>query len=398
MIKTRRSVDTYSVYGNTGPVPIPRASTVINTNDLMQTFNHDLSQLGKSDCGGPWSLQYFRVKRSKTTVAPWFHPTQQRWYGGEFCSPIAADSAEPSVFSRQTELDAQILEARGKAPQAIALSNPVHPEVDLATALGELYGDGLPSMAGHTLWKERTRIARGAGGEYLNAQFGWLPLVSDLKKFAKTVRDSNNIVEQFERGSGVRQKRAFHWPDVESSLQGKSVTTSMFPADTQTWGTSTLSYSEVTTKSMWFSGAFKYYVPKSGLARYTALANKLYGARLTPDVVWNLAPWSWALDWFGNTGDVLANISQLGPDASVMEWGYMMTGRSTVRDIWGAIKGTSHPANPVRDQLIPVSTTVLSGSKVRVVGSPYTFSANLPVLTPRQIAILAALGLSRSPR
>jgi hypothetical protein len=149
--------------------------------------------------------------------------------------------------------------------------------------------------------------------------------------------------------------------------------------------------------NLWFEGAFRYYLAPSGLLRYQQLASKLYGIRLTPDVLWNLAPWTWALDWFGNFGDVLTNVSSLGSDACVMEWGYMMHEQKETQRLSQITPGNTgagwHPS--AKGKSFPLNTVVTNSYKVRIGASPYGFSVAPVALSVKQQAILVALGLSR---
>lgn len=108
---------------------------------------------------------------------------------------------------------------------------------------------------------------------------------------------------------------------------------------------------------------------------------------MTPEVLWELAPWSWAVDWFSNTGDVIHNISTLGYDGLVMEYGYMMTHTQYDRRVEATalVNGVSVSARTVSRR----------ETKRRTVATPYGFGIDDTTLSPRQLAILAALGLSR---
>jgi hypothetical protein len=126
------------------------------------------------------------------------------------------------------------------------------------------------------------------------------------------------------------------------------------------------------------------------LARDVILARKLLGISLTPDVLWNLAPWSWATDWFGNTGDVISNWTAWAIDNQVLLYGYMM--EHIVHTYTYTFVGkTGFYQSDAR----PVSVTLRSESKIRIQASPYGFGLSFDDLSLRQKAIVAALGLTR---
>jgi len=218
----------------------------------------------------------------------------------------------------------------------IARTTPTSPAAEMATALGDLAVEReLPSMVGHETWKARTHAARGAGSEYLNVQFGWIPLVSDLRDFAYAVKHRNKIIGDYRKGSDKKIRRRYVMTDEENSY---SAVTGMNVNGSLPGGTGTAM--SQTTKKVWFSGAYRYHIPMgndmaSRLARYDKYADKLLGVNITPEVIWNISPWSWAADWFGNTGDVMHNISALGPDGLVLQYGYAMSSRTRTTSLYG---------------------------------------------------------------
>jgi hypothetical protein len=146
------------------------------------------------------------------------------------------------------------------------------------------------------------------------------------------------------------------------------------------------------TKKTWFSGCFTYHLPVSdsqlGKAQtYLAYADKLLGVEPTPQQIWQSSPWTWALDWFANTGDVINNISQLGRDGLVMKYGYLMDYVST-KDVWSAdamVSGTAHYSEGY--------TVRVRENKKRIPASPYGFGVSDTTLSAVQKAVIAALSL-----
>jgi hypothetical protein len=129
------------------------------------------------------------------------------------------------------------------------------------------------------------------------------------------------------------------------------------------------------------------------MARHAAEARKLYGVELTPATVWNLAPWSWAVDWEGNVGDVLHNVSRFAQDGLVMRYGYIMQSKIATTTYSLAYEGRFKSA-PQQD----LQLTIISQSKVRRRATPFGFGFDMTALSGRQSAILGALGISRGPR
>lgn len=280
----------------------------------------------------------------------------------------------------------------------IAQTLPTNPVVDGAVSLAELYREGIPNMVGATLLKDKAAFFRGLGGEYLNYQFGWLPLVSSLKDAAKAITESHAILQQLARDSGKNIYRKRHSPPVVNSTvvqhNGGTYPNGVGGADVVAppWFRST----DTTKTETWFSGCYTYqYEPTEmdNLERIVQEASLLYGLELTPEVLWNLAPWSWLVDWVANVGPVVHNLSAFQQDGLVIRYGYVM--EKTTR--------TLRRVNTVKPQGYAQIPTVYGDSftgtrKRRVQATPYGFGLTLDAFTNRQWSILAALGMTRGNR
>lgn len=281
---------------------------------------------------------------------------------------------------------------------AIARTMPTNPSFSLSQAIGEIRQDGLPRLPAFNLIREKARYLRNSGDEYLNVEFGWLPLVNDLRRFANSVKHSETILNQFRKDSDTKIRRRYSFPGTSSSASATSGTGGVGGAipwpDTRYYngfgsnGVHTISAS----REAWFSGAFRYHIPggddlSSKMSRWSAEADKLLGLRLTPEVVYNLTPWSWALDWFTNTGDIVHNISALGHDALVLQYGYIM-GRATSEEFTSGTAANGQTG----------SVRIVSKDLKRQAATPYGFGFNMSGLSPSQDAILVALGLSKGLR
>jgi len=294
-----------------------------------------------------------------------------------------------------------------KGATAIAQCSPSNPTVDLTTAIGELFHDGIPHVVGGVLKSWRNLSARdrrkAIGDEYLNVEFGWKPFVNDLRDTCHAIIHAHDILSQYARDSGrmVRRKHDFKpetgnntaiWRDGVSPWWNPSHGIFSSPDSNQGKVLAT----ETWSKRQWFRGAFTYYVPPSdsvrnGIALNVIQARKLLGLSLTPDSLWNLAPWSWAVDWFTNVGDVLSNWTDWAIDNQVLVYGYMM--EHTFHQYTFTFAG---PTGIADGGARPGDFTLVAETKVRRQASPYGFGINWEDLSSRQKAIVAALGLSRS--
>lgn len=298
----------------------------------------------------------------------------------------------------------ELLHALGA--QAIAACKPTNSVADLAVFLGELYREGLPRLAGAAMneIKRPSQLPRKGSEEYLNLEFGLKPVLSDFRDFAKVITHANDVVRQYMRDSGRVVRRRWHFPTTETvtgpTLVGSNqrARTGTLNSDLLAPGTATgdIYRTDRTVRSRWFSGAFTYHLPNpdgSGkLSHYAQVVDKLVGINLDPELLWNLAPWSWAVDWFTNVGDVLSNVSDMADDGLVLRWGYIM--EHTVQERTFSLVGPSGLwGNPPASEVKVVIET-----KIRRKASPFGFGLTWESFTGRQLAILSALGITRGSK
>jgi hypothetical protein len=283
--------------------------------------------------------------------------------------------------------------------------------------LAEIKREGLPTLIGLRQAGEQIKgLSREAAHEYLNVTFGWKPLISDTVSLMSAIVDANKHIRQYLRNSGKHVRRSYYFPETRtssdpvittssaalcygtakapiSSSERSNAQTAVFPSRTGTLTTQTETYRKV-----WFKGAYSYILPAgttSQLKRLETLEGKfnhLFGTRLTPELLWNLAPWSWLVDWNWNIGDLLASFQALHTDGLVIQYGYMMATTHIKKTITASAVPKS--GGGVWD---PITTTFHSLRKERVRVNPYGFGSNPANYTGRQWAILGALGLTKNP-
>lgn len=291
--------------------------------------------------------------------------------------------------------------------KAINATIPVKPVSDMANALGELRTvGGIPKVMGTILnFQSRAAFARSAGKEYLNSVFGWAPLVRDIESIARAVISSNETVQQYlaDSGKGIRRKHVFE-PIYSNLFQKQDVIASNifsgFSSNDSQLFTGTgvdgrLAQTVNHDRQIWFKGQYTYYLPDgidpaSKMKLYASLARKLVGARLSPEVLWELQPWSWLVDWIFNIGQILENIESFQTDGLVMRYGYLMcTDKVTVDTV-------AH-RHGLMDRFGPISRRTVTIRKQRIRATPYGFGLDPATWSPERWAILAALGLTKTP-
>nr|QDH91208.1 MAG: hypothetical protein H3Bulk41458_000003 [Leviviridae sp.] len=382
----------------------PRLSTTnVGGSQYTESEGHPFyrsRQKGMSDLGG----EFFTTKRyvdfgksvkfSKTNLSP---GTKEIFnYYGICCavdpSMVGYVTGIP-LYSNDTEMDAY-------GATAISVVAPTNPVGSLLTALTELKREGLPHLdASQTTWKPSIEAARSAGDNYLATQFGIRPLLNDIASFGSTVMNAPAVIEQYRRNIGRPIRRTYQLPTVSTSSEvqiGQTKATLPFMHDpSYYYSYGTLFRTTTVLRKRWFSGCFTYYFPSNilgseKLSDLSILAGRL-GLEPTPEVAWQVAPWSWAVDWFSNVGDVVNNWSQFHTNGLVMRYGYVME-HSIVTNTYhlvGCLPAVGG-GPPISD------VSFITETKTRRKANPYGFGVSWDGLSSFQTSILAALAITRT--
>jgi len=400
-----QKVEFASASNNTGVVS-KGATLVYKGSQYTETEGHERGRDGRYHSGGP----FYTVRRE---VAPGLahysgsrkivDPKSSLKLVGNVATPVPKmpSSFYPSTAHSMSSVDSDSLEEDGTT--AIAQTAPINAASKVAVLLGEVRKDGIPSIPGILSWKKRTEIAKSAGSEYLNYQFGWRPLVEEVLQVGHAARHSRDIVQQYHRDEGKLVHRTFEFPIEKSYLE---VTETFAGAICSFEGndfTSSFRGNQTATRTLvsaaesrkWFSGAYTYALPSRTdsfrkMLGYGSEADKLFGITLSPDVLWELSPWSWAVDWFTNAGDVIHNATNFGLAGLVLGYGYMMreTTHSYTYNLsnMNLIGSEGRPMPPSSD---------FRREKVRIPAGPFGFGFTGVDLSPTQVAITVALGLTK---
>lgn len=412
---------------------LPSAPDIDWDNPLLETHilkgsqGNQFEKLGKTleQIGGDFLVFHSQVNSDVTT--PLFYSRDwagAQWgtsrYRGHLCAsrlgeilvPVDTTSWWPTFNdsdSYQPFKTSGVSSLNVWGTSAIAAVEPTNPLSGLSVAIGELKKDGLPSLPGIRALQGKTSSARSAGSEYLNKEFGWDPLISDVRKFMHVQANQNKLIEQYARGSGRKIRRELRLPsEIDTTYQEGVGLGYLYPPLGSNFYHSLPKWSRriTTSKKKWFVGSFTYFLPPykvsgSNFERNRRLAHKLYGASITPETVWDLTPWSWAVDWVSNTGDVLHNIGAFADNGLVMHYGYVMEEISTRVEtrVWDIeMQSAVRDPSPTRPRKMSCSSDLVSTTKRRIVASPYGFGLNWDGFSSFQLSILAALGISRGRR
>lgn len=364
---------------------------------VTQSFGHPFRsrRLRKAglDLGGYFYTQRDEIHNAPATLDIKFNYGSDR---GSYVGNVYAWSTSFNGARARFLPLASDSQMRAWGASGMAKAKPTRPQAGLSVFLGELRD--IPTVPLIHSFKRRARAFKDLGHEYLNVQFGWLPFVSDLRKMyqaivhfdarhAQLIRDSGKVVRRratiLNDTSTTTEIVSQSWPGVAShNFTGRAIAKGGVLTKTVTL-----------SESVWYSGAFTYYLDPGktvagSIRRKAQIAQILFGAEISPRVVWELMPWSWLVDWASNAGDVVSNLSD--SDYLVQRYGYVMRHKKsqTEYSLAGAVTADG--------KSFGCSQTYVTESKQRMAAdSPYGFGVFLPNLSGKQTAILAALGLSR---
>jgi len=289
--------------------------------------------------------------------------------------------------------------------QAISSTIPTAPEAGVAAFVGELR-ERLPDLIGYHAYRNGLTPS-SAGHEVLNYEFGLAPIPGDIKKMALSVLHSHKLLSQLRRGSGqnIRRRRIFDPTETVVSL-GTDTSILSLPRMNGTGIVAQDFYTSVPGKKVFdrswsqttFAGAYTYHLDETDnflgrMESYLQQANYLLGTEITPDVVWQLTPWSWLIDWFSDFGTFIKNVSLLSSDSLVLRYAYLMVHNMNTRSHYVTDMVPMDNRNPSA-----VSLDVIKETKSRYRATPYGFGLDVSAFSPRKWAILAALGLTKSDK
>lgn len=199
------------------------------------------------------------------------------------------------------------------ATLAMANMNPNRPKVDLPVSLAELRE--LPELirdAGyHALGRPNLVHATGkkAAKSILMASFGVAPIISDLLtllNFANEVDKREKYLRELASSNGRRFRRKLRtesWTASESAVAfGSWVDIYVTP--------STFKLNVEANRTYWFTARARIINPPSDREIHSLAFNSILGTQadlstLTASL-WELLPWSWLVDWFTTTGNIIA--------------------------------------------------------------------------------------------
>lgn len=313
------------------------------------------------------------------------------------------------------------------AQSAYSSSVPKQSAFDGAQLLGELQ-EGLPSLPllwlknlkrnpqaiSHNFDRVLRRSVKESGAEWVNLQFAMKPFVSELwkltevlfnfdKKYRELISNTSMPIHRERYAPVVETMSEAGWATRNITLSNLSPTSGVWPTGrtlvrppvangvTAAVNVAAQSYALSTTRvERWFEGSFAtFFRYPLESAPFVEKAAVMLG--LTPNIqtFWELAPWSWLVDWLFSIQSTLAANTAGGDESILMNYGYVMetiSMRTLLTGRWTASTTALTPLNVVYE----------STRKRRIRANPFGFQAKTPTgLSAQQWSILAALGANR---
>jgi hypothetical protein len=246
---------------------------------------------------------------------------------------------------------------------------------------------------------------KGVAGHFLNHSFGWVPFVSDTTKFLDNVINSDTKIRRIidENGKDIRRRakllnhtESIKLADEEGCLVSPGNTyilqaCMVAPPRYEVWLDRDIEAHSV--------GRFRYYVPyfdpsnpqAQGVLGEARRQLAIHGARLTPLNIYRSIKWTWLIDWVSNTGRTISAIQDQALDNMAATYLYLChTERKTYR-----FRQTL-PFNFMSGGPITLEwSRVIEVKQRKEAEAPFGFGLSWEELTPRQLSLLAAIGITR---
>lgn len=300
------------------------------------------------------------------------------------------DALVDAFYSNRGHLGTTVPPPGDDAVKLKARTNPSRPEVTPLTLAQDMIE--LPKMirdVGRLLTKPRRQVRPSSIASWnLAVQFGWLPLIHDVSAILNLQSIVDRRIKEMERlySNGGLKRR------LNLGSFANEFVNNLLVIDSSLGTTIFGKYTKFTSVKRW--GTLRWLptsLPPSppGTPEFNQhCRNIVTGWTITGlnQGAWDLLPWSWLCDWFGNVGDyMLANSAGI-PCASTTP--NIMTESSTTTQ-WGRYGSGGDPA-----WITGGTGTVLYVSKERYVGTG-SLSAHLPFLSAGKLSILGSLFAQR---
>lgn len=319
----------------------------------------------------PALAQCYWLTRSNVYSPPRY---SLRFASGIRLLPNSNYGLEPTILPNWTDLQNQCL----------SRFDPNTPIVDVPRSILELIGD-FPRMlknAGDLLRN------RHGPGDYVAWEFGWKPLLDDLRKMLAFQKNVDTRLAQ------LKKLRA---PSSQRIELGRRIGTASL--NNVARGPVRYSVQRRTVMTQW--GVFTHQVDLDRLPSFPTrddAASLAYSTSIDAATLWELIPWSWFFDWFADVGSYLAlsrnRIPYLVSNLTMMV-------KSETTETLTSVSYNSTPLGVTVEKtdnfedLIGRSVDVVKRQRVVKTNPRPGVAIHLPFLTVSQWGILGSISTSR---
>lgn len=382
--------------------------------------------------GGPF--KHLEISTCNPFAVTWgsgtyFHPTpsllgvaEYKYVGGFMMPPSPSFGTWVGFDPISSHISEDSLDFPSSAPwydRAWSRTRPKLAQVSGAVFLAEMRD--LPRMlkttagAFHDMWSAvggsvttKNMLPKKAADHFLNHQFGWVPFLKDMQSISDTLSNSELIIDKLTENNNQYKRRHVilnaetvstlmsegnfdsYW--INSSFLGTGNSTNWFRPGTRP----TFKLYEDITTFVNAVGKYRFYRPEfdKTLPDYSSAMSAmrrqmtLYGLRISPSNIYKATPWTWAIDWFSNVGDYIDRSDDVLLDSVAAQYLYLMQHKVTTRRLVITLPWRS-------GDVVKTWQRSIDTKQREEALSPYGFSLSMDNLSPRQIAIAGALGVSK---
>jgi hypothetical protein len=245
-----------------------------------------------------------------------------------------------------------------------------------------------------------------AADHFLNHNFGWVPFIKDIVAMCDNVVNADRKIEKIMRDNGndVRRRVTFvnHTENIDLGGDEACLVSPGNTAFLQDCLVAPATYNVALERQIEAHGVgrFRYYIPyfdtsnpeAMGLLGNLRRQIAIHGARISPINVYRSIKWTWLIDWITDSGRTISALNDQLIDNMAATYLFLCHTQKL-----------SYRFN----QVLPFNgasggTKVLSWSRVievkqrKEAEAPFGFGLSWEELTPKQLALLASIGISRS--
>jgi hypothetical protein len=371
-----------------------------------------------TDTGHPFGS--IKVLRSHISLDAYLNNGASWYRGPVFVSHGKVANATPYSYGPLAANTASLLSITPTNRQAtanryFAMTAPDRKIGSLGSTLIELIRGDVPSLLKNfqEMMAAYKNVRNYAGAEALNIMFGWTPLIQEWANIIKVGMGLERVIYY----ESFRRKRQWDGPTYSASGSASSFLSYLgtpyaqfptlgLPGET-TGGSSGLGGSIAATQFRDTAVEDYHFTSKyTGLAKAGRRAEsfsdqamdvaKRMGVIDDPEMIWDLTPYSWLVDWFTTMGESIANANVYSPLSGKynVDYAYVTTRQTTSYE-------RTLLRVPSAGWVRSLSVTSARGEQITVAkwrdrATPFGFGTQLGSLSASQFAILVALGFAKT--